>query len=65
MADRFAEFAIARDVDAKLFLVADDIVHRGAQSRAESLRVTRRILLAVAIGGNQRLGAGQAADMGG
>jgi hypothetical protein len=60
MAHRFAEFAIARDIDADFALAADNVVDCLAKRLLKRPLVTRFSSFACTVGGDQLVRAGQA-----
>ena len=63
VADRLAELAVARHVDAELLLMAHGIADRAPQRRLERRLVRRLAGVARAVRRDQIVGARQAADM--
>ncbi len=62
---RLAHFAVVDDIDARIDLLADHLIHRGCDATFERLRVHRHALFLGEHRPDQVFRAGQAAGMGG
>src|SRR5262249_40693532 len=65
MGHRLAVFAVIGDVDPRRTLQPHDLGHRTPEGRLKGSLVAGPSLVAVAVGGDQRLGPWQAPDMAG